>query len=461
MELERDVLVSPTAEVPVVEGEMVTAIRELASRGVGQQGDCARAGRRASIRSGGICASRSTAGQQVRPAARRLTDERRGEARTLYDGPAGGNAVVVQRLLAERGLRGQRADGRARGRGPARGRSAWPQLATVRVETAPGDQLQIDFGQKRVQIAGTRGRASFCWSRSSVTRAASSSKRFSMSARTIGARASPAAFTHFGGVPRTLLGDNARALVLGPRSRDRDGHLPSGLSGLLSRLGRAAARVRAVSRADQRQDRSGREIREAQCAGGRRPSRRSPRSSRTWPRGWTMADQRVHGTTHEAPMRALRARRARGAAPVAGARAAAARAAAAPPRGARCLRRCRHGALQRAASPGARPRRGRRRGRRPSGSSTAPTLVATHAAIARAVRARHRCRRISPACGGRPSRRSTRHRAAGARSGRDLADYAARRGRWPMSVVIHARVVEQLTRLRLALRRRAARCRAQ
>jgi hypothetical protein len=27
-------------------------------------------------------------------------------------------------------------------------------LATVRVETAPGDQLQIDFGQKRVLIAG-------------------------------------------------------------------------------------------------------------------------------------------------------------------------------------------------------------------------------------------------------------------------------------------------------------------
>ena len=28
------------------------------------------------------------------------------------------------------------------------------QLATVRVETAPGDQLQIDFGQKWVPIAG-------------------------------------------------------------------------------------------------------------------------------------------------------------------------------------------------------------------------------------------------------------------------------------------------------------------
>ncbi len=29
-------------------------------------------------------------------------------------------------------------------------------LATVRVETAPGDQLQIDFGQKRLLIAGVR-----------------------------------------------------------------------------------------------------------------------------------------------------------------------------------------------------------------------------------------------------------------------------------------------------------------
>jgi hypothetical protein len=42
------------------------------------------------------------AGQQVRPAARRLSDGRRKEARTLYEGAAAGNAVVVQRLLAAR-----------------------------------------------------------------------------------------------------------------------------------------------------------------------------------------------------------------------------------------------------------------------------------------------------------------------------------------------------------------------
>ena len=37
MELERDVLVSPTTEVPVVEGAVVLAIRALADCGVGSK----------------------------------------------------------------------------------------------------------------------------------------------------------------------------------------------------------------------------------------------------------------------------------------------------------------------------------------------------------------------------------------------------------------------------------------
>ena len=37
MELERDVLVSPTEEVPMVEGELVLAIRALADCGVGSK----------------------------------------------------------------------------------------------------------------------------------------------------------------------------------------------------------------------------------------------------------------------------------------------------------------------------------------------------------------------------------------------------------------------------------------
>ncbi len=43
-------------------------------------------------------------GVQVRPATRRLTDEWRDEAWALFGGPAGGNAALVHRLLAERGI---------------------------------------------------------------------------------------------------------------------------------------------------------------------------------------------------------------------------------------------------------------------------------------------------------------------------------------------------------------------
>jgi hypothetical protein len=86
----------------VVEGQVVTAIRTLAGRGVGKK---------AIAREVGVAVNLVrrylrqpiTPGQQVRPAARRLTDERREEARTLYERPAAGNAVVVQRLLAGRG----------------------------------------------------------------------------------------------------------------------------------------------------------------------------------------------------------------------------------------------------------------------------------------------------------------------------------------------------------------------
>ena len=48
-----------------------------------------------------------------------------------------------------------------------------PPPATVRFETAPGHQMQIDFGEKRVSIGGAVVRVYF-WSRCSATRAGSS-----------------------------------------------------------------------------------------------------------------------------------------------------------------------------------------------------------------------------------------------------------------------------------------------
>ena len=134
----------------------------------------------------------------------------------LYDGPADGNAVVVQRLLAARGLTvSVRTIERAvadlrRDRHVA-------QLATVRVETPPGDQVQIDFGQKRVQIGDVWVRVFLLVAVLSYSRRLFV-KAFLNERQDDWREGIAAAFTHFGGVPRTVLGDNARALVLG---RDR------------------------------------------------------------------------------------------------------------------------------------------------------------------------------------------------------------------------------------------------
>jgi transposase len=215
MELERDGLVSPIQEVPVIEGELVATIRELAGRGVGSKTIARTVGvARNTVRR--YLREPIGPGVQVRPAARRLADRAREEARALYEGPAGGNAVVVQRLLKERGTDvSVRTIERAvvdirRARRAA-------ELATVRVESPPGDQLQIDFGQKRVRIAGEWVRvfllvAVLSYSRRLFVKAFLSERQDDWR------EGIAAAFTHFGGVPRTILGDNARALVFG---RDR------------------------------------------------------------------------------------------------------------------------------------------------------------------------------------------------------------------------------------------------
>jgi transposase len=215
MELEGGVLVSPTMEVPVIEGELVTAIRTLAGRGVGKK---------TIAREVGVAVNTVRrylrqpieAGVQTRPAARRLTDECRRVARELYGGSAGGNAVVVQRLLAERGVA---VSVRTVERAVADIRQAQraAALATVRVETAPGDQLQVDFGQKRLLIAGVRVRIFLLVAVLSYSRRLFV-KPFLNERGADWRDGIAAAFTHFGGVPRTVLGDNARPLV---RARDR------------------------------------------------------------------------------------------------------------------------------------------------------------------------------------------------------------------------------------------------
>lgn len=298
MEFESEVLVSPTAEVPVVEGEVVTAIRTLADRGVGKKAIARELG--VSINTVRRYVRQSiAAGCQVRPMARRLTDAWRDLARALYEGPAAGNAVVVQRLLEERGLV---VSTRTIERAVTDIRRAQrvAQLATVRVETPPGDQLQIDFGQQRVPIGGAWVRvfllvAVLSYSRRLFVKAFLSERQDDWR------EGIAAAFVHFGGVPRTLLGDNARALVSG---RDRETGTVLFHPGYLAFCRdwgvqpRACAPYRARTK--------------GKTEAGVKFVKRNGLAALAFPSfgalethlaEWmVVADQRVHGTTREAPL---------------------------------------------------------------------------------------------------------------------------------------------------------------
>jgi transposase len=193
----------------------VTAIRDLANRGVGSKTIAKQLGvARNTVRR--YRREPVTAGVQVRPAARKLSEADRETARELYTGVAAGNAVVAQRLLAERGVV---VTARTIQRAVADLRRAQrtAALATVRVETAPGDQLQIDFGQKQIAIAGVAVRVFLLVAVLSYSRRLFV-KAFLNERGDDWREGIAAAFRHFGGVPRVLLGDNARALVMG---RDR------------------------------------------------------------------------------------------------------------------------------------------------------------------------------------------------------------------------------------------------
>ncbi len=198
-------------EVEMVEPEVVRQIRELAALGWGAKRIAAELGvARNTVRRylrGGAAAE-----VQERPGGRVLDEDGRAEARQLFATTAAGNAVVVTRELRRRGVVASvRTVQRAVADERSRQRAA--TLATVRYETSPGEQMQIDFGQKRVLIAGAEVLvhllvAVLSYSRRIFVRA------FLAERGDDWREGVASAFRHFGGVPMNLLVDNARPLVL-------------------------------------------------------------------------------------------------------------------------------------------------------------------------------------------------------------------------------------------------------
>jgi transposase len=199
----------------MVEPELVRRMRALAGHGWGGKRIARELGvSRNTVRRylrGGPAAE-----TQVRPRRRRLAASQVLQALELFDGVAEGNAVVVADELRRCGVVASvRTIQRAVAARRRERRAA--ELATVRFETAPGHQMQIDFGQKVVSIAGELVRifllvAVLSYSRRIFVKAFLSERQDDWREGIAGA------FRHFGGVTCTLLGDNARALVI---DRDR------------------------------------------------------------------------------------------------------------------------------------------------------------------------------------------------------------------------------------------------
>jgi transposase len=297
MERGREDLVSPVAEVPVVEGALVTAIRELRSRGWGSK----RIARELAVARNTVRRYLRGAEPSVqeRRATRRLSDADRATAQTLFQSTAEGNAVVVQRLLAEDGCH---ASVRTVQRAvvPVRQAQRAADVATVRVETAPGAQMQIDFGEKRIAIAGVAVTVFLLVAVLSYSRRVFV-KAFLRERQDDWREGIAAAFTHFGGVVQTVLGDNARALVLG---RDRVTATVTFHPAYLAFCRdwdvqpRACAPYRARSKGKVE---SGVKYVKRNALAGR--AFESFAALEAHLAGWILeADGRVHGTTHERPI---------------------------------------------------------------------------------------------------------------------------------------------------------------
>lgn len=175
------------------------------------------------------------------------------------------------------------------------------KLATVRFETAPGEQLQIDFGSLHVPVEGETRRiylfvATLGYSRRTFV------DLFLHERQSAWLRGLEGAFEHFGGTTRELLIDNAKALVHTHNLRTREVIFNERFSAFCRYWGvvpRACAPYRARTKG--KDERGVGYVKRNAIAGHRFASLETLRAHLAhWMR--EVADVRVHGTTGEVPM---------------------------------------------------------------------------------------------------------------------------------------------------------------
>ena len=174
------------------------------------------------------------------------------------------------------------------------------ELATVRFETAPGHQTQIDFSEKWNEIAGARTKvlhpfvAVLGYSRRIFVRASLSQRQDDW--REGFARA----FRTFVGITRKILIDRAGALVIGEDRETHTARVHPAVRRVLQRLGRRGRGVPPLSRAYQGQGRVRCRLRERNAIAGLSFASFAALDTHL-EQGMVSADERTHGTSHEQP----------------------------------------------------------------------------------------------------------------------------------------------------------------
>jgi transposase len=297
----RDYQSSPRAEVP--RGEVmrtpddVTAMLRLKALGWGikriaRELGCSPMTVRRYLAEGGYRAFR-------RPVRRRALTGLEDWLAERFHRHAGNADVVRQELLAEKGLAvclrtveravvGLRRDLEAQAR------------ATVRFETPPGHQLQIDFGERRVLIAGVSTKvflfvAILGYSRRMHVRAFRNERQESWF------EGLESTFRHFGGVTTEVLFDNDRGLVQHHDVQTREVEFNARLRAFARHWGfcpRACFPYRARTKG--KDERGVGYVKKNAVAGRAFDSFAALEAHlEQWVR--EVADQRVHGTTGEVP----------------------------------------------------------------------------------------------------------------------------------------------------------------
>lgn len=183
------------------------------------------------------------------------------------------------------------------------------EVATIRFETAAGEQLQIDFGETSVAIAGERVRvhvfvATLGYSRRPYVAV------FSHERQSAWWEGIEGAFHHFGGRTRELLLDNAKALVNFHDAQTREVRFNDRFHAFCRYWDvtpKACAPYRARTKG--KDERGVGYVKRNAIAGHAFDSWAALEAHLAW---WMrdVADTRVHGTTGEAPIERFRAKEA-------------------------------------------------------------------------------------------------------------------------------------------------------